>query len=120
VKGILNDREVVIVDDSIVRGTTLRKLTKLLKQAGVKKIHLRISSPPVQNPCYFGMDFPAHDELVAHNNSIGEIRSIIDVDSLNYLSINALLASVDRPENHFCTACFTGEYPVNIIEGKND
>lgn len=120
VKGILNDREVVIVDDSIVRGTTLRKLTKLLKQAGVKKIHVRISSPPVQNPCYFGMDFPTHDELVAHNSSVDEIQSIIGVDSLKYLSINTLLSSVERPENHFCTACFTGDYPVNTIKEKND
>ncbi len=120
VNGILEGREVVIVDDSIVRGTTLRKLTKLLKHAGVKKIHVRISSPPVKNPCYFGMDFPTHNELVAHNNSVEEIQSIIGVDSLKYLSIDTLLASVDRPPNHFCSACFTGNYPVDIKEDKND
>jgi len=120
VNGILKDREVVIVDDSIVRGTTLRKLTKLLKQAGVKKIHVRISSPPVKNPCYFGMDFPTHNELIAHNHSVEEIRVIVGVDSLEYLNIDTLLSSVDRPLTHFCSACFTGEYPIKINEDQHD
>jgi amidophosphoribosyltransferase len=113
VKGVLEGREVVVVDDSIVRGTTLRKLAKLLKESGVEKIHVRISSPPVKNPCFYGMNFPTHDELVANNNEVDEIRKIIEVDSLNYMSLEALLKSVDQPD-HYCTACFSGDYPLPI------
>lgn len=113
VKGVLEGREVVVVDDSIVRGTTLRKLAKLLKESGVEKIHVRISSPPVKNPCFYGMNFPTHDELVANNNEVDEIRNIIEVDSLSYMSLDALLNSVDQPD-HYCTACFSGDYPLPI------
>ncbi|MBT3251901.1 MAG: amidophosphoribosyltransferase [Candidatus Marinimicrobia bacterium] len=113
VKGVLEGREVVVVDDSIVRGTTLRKLAKLLKESGVEKIHVRISSPPVKNPCFYGMNFPTHGELVANNNEVDEIRNIIEVDSLSYMSLDALLNSVDQPD-HYCTACFSGDYPLPI------
>ncbi len=118
VKGVLEDREVVVVDDSIVRGTTLKKLAKLLKESGVKKVHVRISSPPVKNPCYYGMNFPTHTELVAHNHDIDETRDIIGVDSLNYLSLEALLESTGRNSDH-CTACFSGDYPVPIKENHD-
>lgn len=113
VKGVLEGREVVVVDDSIVRGTTLRKLAKLLRESGVDKIHVRISSPPVKNPCFYGMNFPTHSELAANNNEVDEIRKIIEVDSLNYMSLDALLKSVDQPD-HYCTACFSGDYPLPI------
>ena len=119
VKGVLNDREVVIVDDSIVRGTTLKKLAKLLRDGGVKKVHVRISSPPVKYPCYYGMDFPTKEELVASNRNLDEIKKIIDVDTLEYLSIEGLLKSMSIDGDNFCTACFSGNYPIEI-KGRND
>lgn len=114
VKGVLENREVVIVDDSIVRGTTLRKLSKLLKEAGVKKIHVRISSPPVRYPCHYGMDFPTYDELAANKHSVKELAEKIEVDTLEYLSLDGLLDSVSLDKEDFCTACFSGEYPIEI------
>ena len=119
VSGVLKDREVVVVDDSIVRGTTLKKLAKLLREAGVKKVHVRISSPPVKYPCYYGMDFPTENELVANSNNIQQIQKLIDVDSLGYLSIEGLLESTEESAGNFCTACFSGEYPVKL-KGNND
>lgn len=116
VKGVLEGREVVIVDDSIVRGTTLRKLSKLLKEAGVKKIHVRISSPPVKFPCHYGMDFPTQEELAANKHSIPELQKTMEVDSLNYLSMEGMLTSVSQNKANFCTACFSGEYPIKLKE----
>ena len=79
VKGVLNNKEVVLVDDSIVRGTTLRKLAKLLKESGVKKIHVRITSPPIKYPCYYGMDFPTQEELIAHNRTISDVEKVWEI-----------------------------------------
>lgn len=112
VKGVLKNKEVVIVDDSIVRGTTLKKLTKLLKEAGVKKVHVRITSPPVRHPCFYGMDFPTQEELVANNKNQTEIQKTLDVESLKYLSMEGLLNSVSNGKTDYCTACFSGEYPI--------
>jgi len=112
--GVLKDRKVVVVDDSIVRGTTLRKLVRMLRFAGAKEIHIRIGSPPVKFPCYFGMDFPSREELIANQKSIAEIRKYLDVDSLGYISPEGLVDSMTLPANHFCTACFTGEYCEQI------
>lgn len=118
VKGVLNNRKVVIVDDSIVRGTTLKLLVDLIKQANPKEIHLRITSPPIISPCYYGMDFPSKEELVAnqYGGSVEEIRKALKVDSLNYLSVERLLDSVPRTseKTDYCTACFTGKYPIPI------
>ena len=116
VKGVLEGREVVIVDDSIVRGTTLRKLSKLLREAGVKKVHVRISSPPVRFPCHYGMDFPTQEELAANKHSIPELQKTMEVDSLNYLSLEGMLSSVSDNKANFCTACFSGEYPIKLKE----
>ena len=113
VKGVLNNKEVIIVDDSIVRGTTLKKLTKLLKESGVKKVHVRITSPPVRFPCYYGMDFPTQEELAANDQNESEIQKTLNVDTLNYLSLEGLLQSVSNGETHFCTACFSGDYPID-------
>ncbi|MFA7229327.1 MAG: amidophosphoribosyltransferase [Melioribacteraceae bacterium] len=117
VKGVLEDKTVVLIDDSIVRGTTSKQLVKLLREAGPKSIHLRISSPPIICPCYYGMDFPSKEELIANkfNRNVEEIREYLDVDSLEYLSINELLdAMIDHSPDEFCTACFSGDYPVAI------
>ena len=119
VKGVLKDKEVVIIDDSIVRGTTLMKLAKLIRESGAKKVHVRISSPPVRHPCFYGMDFPTVEELAAGGREVDEIQEMIDVDSLGYLSLEGTLASTSQKKTNFCTACFSGEYPIEM-KGEND
>jgi amidophosphoribosyltransferase len=120
VKGVLKDKTVVLVDDSIVRGTTSKILIKLLKEAKPKEIHVRISSPPIKHPCQYGMDFPSREELIANrcDGDIEKIRQELDVDSLEYLSIEKLLESVPMGGSKgYCTACFSGNYPVEIEVG---
>lgn len=118
VKGVLANRKVVIVDDSIVRGTTLKLLVDLIKQANPKEIHLRITSPPIVSPCYYGMDFPSKDELIANqfNGDIEKIRQSLGVESLKYMSVESLLDSVPSTteKTDYCTACFTKNYPIPI------
>ncbi len=114
IDGVIKDKKVVIVDDSIVRGTTLKKLVKLIKKADPKEIHIRIGSPQVKYPCYYGMDFPSPDELIANRMSLVEIKKHLGVDSISYLSVDGLLKSVDKPREQFCTACFTNEYVEEI------
>ncbi len=116
VKGVLENRTVVIIDDSIVRGTTSKQLVKLIREAGPKEIHLRISSPPILFPCHYGMDFPSKSELIANRfENIEAIRDYLEVDSLAYLSHDQMLEGmVDHAPKSFCAACFTGEYPVPI------
>ncbi len=117
VRGALKGKDVVVVDDSIVRGTTLEQLVGLIKTAEPRSIHLRISSPPVTHPCKYGMDFPSREELIANQEQgdVERMRTRLGVDSLAYLSVNGLLSSA--PHGHgegYCTACFTGNYPVQI------
>jgi amidophosphoribosyltransferase len=112
VAGVLKDRRVVMVDDSIVRGTTMRKLVQMVRGAGAKEVHLRIASPPVTWPCFYGIDTPARDELLAAKRDVGEITEMLGVDSLGYLSLEGLRACVDDPQN-YCTSCFDGEYPID-------
>jgi amidophosphoribosyltransferase len=114
VGGVLRGRKVVVVDDSIVRGTTLQKLTRLIRNAGASEVHLRISSPPIRFPCFFGMDFPTRRELIAAHNSVEEVREYLGVDSLKYLSVEAMLSAVPTGRCGYCTCCFTGDYPVEI------
>lgn len=111
IKELLKGKRVVVVDDSIVRGTTSRARVKKLFQAGAKEIHMRISCPPIKHPCFYGIDFPTRKELIAANNSIEEIRKFLGVTTLGYLSVDGLLSCVTCPKN-YCTACFTGDYPV--------
>jgi len=113
VPGVVQGKRVVVVDDSLIRGTTSRRRVKALREAGAKEIHLRISCPPTQHPCYFGIDFPTKSELIASANSIKEICEFIGADSLAYLSLDGLLAAVDQPSD-FCTGCFTGKYPYEV------
>jgi amidophosphoribosyltransferase len=123
VKGVLFNRKVVIVDDSIVRGNTLKLLVDLIKKANPKEIHLRITSPPIVSPCYYGMDFPSKEELIAnqHNGDIEGIRQELGVDSLGYLSLDKLLDAVPYTEEKtdYCTACFSCKYPISIDDVKN-
>ncbi len=124
VKGVLEGRTVVIVDDSIVRGTTSKQLVNLIKEAGPKEIHVRISSSPIMYPCYYGMDFPSREELIA-NRMGGEVKKIeeyLGVDSLEYLTIDEMLEAVSEADpDKFCTACFSGQYPTSVdINFKKD
>jgi len=116
VGGVLKDKRVVIVEDSIVRGTTLKKLVKMVRGAGAKEVHIRVSSPPIISPCYYGMDFPTKKELIADNKSVEEIRQFLNVDSLGYFSLEGLMDSVENGKTHFCTACFSGKYPIPLKE----
>lgn len=117
VGGVLEGRRVVVVEDSIVRGTTLKKLVKMIRKAGAKEVHIRVSSPPIISPCFYGMDFPTKEELIANNKTIEEIRTFLDVDSLEYFPLKDLLETVENRETSFCSACFGGEYPIPVKEG---
>jgi amidophosphoribosyltransferase len=127
VKGVLKGKKVIIVDDSIVRGTTSKLLVKMIREAEPKEVHFRISSPPIKYPCYYGMDFPSREELIANrlNGDIEAIRQELGVDSLSYLPMEKLLESVPTDEGkHYCTACFSGNYSVPIdtesVKNEND
>ncbi|MDO8644008.1 MAG: amidophosphoribosyltransferase, partial [bacterium] len=112
VRGVLKGKRVVVVDDSIVRGTTSQKIVKMVQDAGAKEVHVRISSPPTTGPCYYGIDTPTKEELIAANKSVEEIRKFIGADSLGYLSPEGLYWFEKSPREWFCDACFTGNYPV--------
>ena len=114
VNGILQNRRVVVVEDSIVRGTTLRQLVQLIRQAGATEVHVRVSSPPIISPCFYGMDFPNKEELIAAQMSVDEIRCYLKCDSLAYLSHEGLLQAAADSKCEFCSACFTGLYPIEI------
>lgn len=111
-RDVLAGKSIVVVDDSIVRGTTSKKLVAMLRQAGAREIHLRVSSPPTTNPCYYGIDTPDKHELIASKYSIEEIASYIGVDSLAYLSLDGLYRAVESTPGKFCDACFSGNYPA--------
>jgi len=112
VRDLLEGKRVVLVDDSIVRGTTSRKIVRMIREAGAAEVHLRISAPPTQWPCHYGIDTPTREELIAAHHSVEEIRQYIEADSLAYLSLEGMLASVSGPAESYCTACWTGDYPV--------
>jgi len=114
VKGVLKDKRIVIVDDSIVRGTTSRKLVWMLRNAGAKEVHFRVSSPPITSPCFYGIDMPTKKELIASAKSVEQIRRYLGVDSLGYLSIEGMLSMPSLPKESFCVACFSGRYPTKI------
>ncbi len=111
---IVAGKRLVVVDDSIVRGTTTKAKMDQIRAAGAKEIHLRISCPPIRNPCYFGVDFAERSQLIAHGRTVDEIRRFLGVDSLHYLSLEGMLACVDRPPSAYCTACYTGDYRIDI------
>ena len=123
VESIIRGKRVVVIDDSIVRGTTSRKIVKMLRDAGAREIHLRISSPPTQWPCYYGIDTPTRRELIASSHSIDEISRYVTADSLGYLSLEGMVSSVSEsggekapslPADHFCHACFSGQYAIPL------
>jgi amidophosphoribosyltransferase len=113
-KRSVEGKRIVMVDDSIVRGTTSRRIVQMLKDAGATEVHMRISSPPIKYPCYFGIDTPSRKQLVASNHSIEEIRQKVSADSLGFLSIEGLLQTPINAKCEFCTACFSGDYPMEV------
>lgn len=120
VKSSVEGKRIVVVDDSIMRGTTMRKIIKMFRKAGAKEIHVRISSPPTRFPCFYGIDIPTHRELIASTHSIDEIRRYLRVDSIEYMTVETMLSAVDEPEMQFCTACFDGNYPSELDDQKED
>ncbi len=117
VHNLLAGKRVVLIDDSIIRGTTSRKIVRMVRGAGATEVHLRISCPPTISPCYYGVDTPSKKELIAANHSVEEIRQFIEADSLAYLSLEGLLASVrDEQKTGYCTACYTGNYPTQWVD----
>lgn len=115
IRGAVKGKRVVVIDDSIIRGNTCKRRIEALRAAGATEVHFRVSCPPTRHPCFFGIDFPSHDELVAHAKNIDEICELIGADSLGYLSMEGLLSAMNAPED-YCVGCFTGEYPQEIPE----
>jgi amidophosphoribosyltransferase len=117
VHNLLEGKRVILIDDSIIRGTTSRKIVRMVRGAGATEVHLRISCPPTISPCFYGVDTPSKKELIAANNSVEEIRHYIEADSLAYLSLDGMLQCV-RDENNvgYCTACYTGNYPTQWVD----
>ena len=119
IKEVLKGKDVIIIEDSIIRGTTARIRVKALRELGVKRVHLRVSGPPHRFPCHYGIDFSTRGELIAANKTSDELTDLLGLDSLAYLSLDGLLEStgVEEPEKNFCKACFDGRYPVQFDEG---
>jgi amidophosphoribosyltransferase len=116
VRYLLQGKSVVLVDDSIVRGTTSRKIVRMVRQAGAREVHLRISCPPTISPCFYGVDTPTRGELIASNHNVEEIRKFVEADSLGYLSVGSLRKAVEDDERHeYCYACYTGDYPTELV-----
>lgn len=111
-------KKIILVDDSIMRGTTMRKIIKMFRNAGAVEVHVRISAPPTKFPCFYGIDIPTHNELIAATHTIDEIKKYLRVDSIAYLTVDSLLNAIDCPDMSFCTACFDGKYPI-IFDGES-
>jgi amidophosphoribosyltransferase len=111
---VIRDRRLIVVDDSIVRGTTTKQIVELLRRSGAAEVHVRISAPPIHHPCFYGIDTQVETELIAASRSPDEIREFIGADSLGYLSIAGVLAALDLPYDRFCFACFDGNYPEPV------
>jgi amidophosphoribosyltransferase len=116
IRHLLEGKRVILVDDSIVRGTTSRKIVRMVRQAGAREVHLRISCPPTVSPCFYGVDTPNKRELIAANSTIEEIRRFVEADSLSYLSLRALREAVSDVRDEFCYACYTGNYPTDLTD----
>ncbi|MGA2186488.1 MAG: amidophosphoribosyltransferase [Bryobacteraceae bacterium] len=116
VRHLLEGKRVVLVDDSIVRGTTSRKLVRMVRSAGAREVHMRISCPPTVSPCFYGVDTPSKSELIAANNTVEEIRRFVEADSLGYLSLGSLRQAVDDYDGRYCYACYTGDYPTELVQ----
>jgi amidophosphoribosyltransferase len=117
VRTLLEGKRVVLIDDSIVRGTTSRKIVRMIRSAGAKEVHMRVSCPPTVSPCFYGVDTPSKKELIAANKSVDEIREFIGADSLAYLSLEGMKkACADGDKTTYCAACYTGVYPTKWVD----
>ncbi len=117
VRSVIEGKRIVLIDDSIVRGTTSRKIVRMLRNAGAREVHMRISCPPTISPCYYGVDTPTKDQLIAANKNVEQIRQFLGADSLAYLSLEGLKqAAGEGEQTTYCTACYTGEYPTNFVD----
>jgi amidophosphoribosyltransferase len=115
VRHLLQGKRVILVDDSIVRGTTSRKIVRMVRQAGAREVHLRISCPPTISPCFYGVDTPNRSELIASQHNVEEIRRFVEADSLGYLSLSSLREAVGDERDEYCYACYTGDYPTDLV-----
>jgi amidophosphoribosyltransferase len=120
VKEIIAGKRIAIIDDSIVRGTTARKIVKMLRDVGAKEVHLRISAPPILHSCFYGIDTPTKEELIAHTHDLEETRQYLAADSLAYLSLEKMMEVLENGKKKFCSACFDGNYPVPVTDKKTD
>ena len=120
IKEVVDGKRIVVVDDSIVRGTTTRGKIRAMRQAGAKEIHMRVSCPPIRFPCFYGIDFPTKEELLANNRDLGQIAEFLEVDSVGYVSLEGLLECAKLPNDHYCTACWSGKYriPIDVAVNK--
>jgi amidophosphoribosyltransferase len=120
VKEVVAGKRIVVVDDSIVRGTTTRGKIRALRESGAREIHMRVSCPPIRHPCFYGVDFPTREELLANNRDLEQIREFLEVDSVGYVSLEGLLSCASLPADHYCTACWSGDYrvPVDVSVNK--
>jgi amidophosphoribosyltransferase len=119
VRALLEGKRVILIDDSIIRGTTSRKIVRMVRAAGAAEVHMRISCPPTISPCFYGVDTPSTRDLIAANNSVEEIRKFIEADSLAYLSLEGVVHSCSTDEAKpigYCTACYTGNYPTQWVD----
>ena len=116
VRPLMEGKRVVLVDDSIVRGTTSRKIVRMVREAGAKEVHVRISCPPTISPCYYGVDTPTREELIASSNTPQEICRFLGADSLGYISLSGLRQAVEDTNGNFCTSCYTGSYPTDLVQ----
>src|SRR5438874_1258930 len=114
VRSVLNGRRVILVDDSLVRGTTSQKIVRMVRAAGAREVHVRISCPPTISPCFYGVDTPRRSELIAATHTIEEIREFLEADSVAYLSLEGLLSAVGSDRGSYCSSCYTGKYPVEF------
>ena len=119
VTDVIAGNSVVVVDDSLVRGTTSRALVQMIRQAGAREVHFRIASAPITGPCHYGIDTPTRDELIAASHEVDEIRGHLGVDSLGYLSLPGMLRAVGGDPTRFCHACFSGQYPTEMPEARS-
>ena len=113
-KSVVAGKRLIVIDDSIVRGNTQRALVRMLREAGAKEVHVRISSPPVKWPCFYGIDFASRAELIANGLSVNEIAASLGADSLGFISQDGMMAATEQPTRNMCTACFTGNYPIEL------
>jgi amidophosphoribosyltransferase len=111
---VVNAKRIIIVEDSVVRGTTTRSKMRAIRRAGAREIHLRVSCPPIRHPCFYGIDFPTSEELIAHNRSVEQVKQFLEVDSLAYLSLDGMLGCMRHDKSQYCTACWSGRYKIPI------